>query len=410
MQSFRHTRKLYWVKSAWPLLVLAGIWFGLCGLDWVMRFYYYQWHRSFLVSTFKPRYIGDWPRLDHVEFKPVRGGDLSNLLGVPEAMNRYGIDRLDEGTIRTDEFGFPNDPPTTNRYYPMVLVGDSFLLQGRSSSNLMGARLERELNTPVYTLAHAGRGSAFAMSGFFDHPHFRKDPPKVVAWFLSERDATGFFFDSVAAQAIGRVVYTNYVAYEDAATRAEIDWTQFTPTRLRSALPNTSVLAQLARHASTWLRFRVFKLMNENIVISPDQFADHHLLFYSENLKALSWASDIRDIPKIKRAAYFINRDYFTPRGIRWVVVLIPEKEQVYRDLVPLSKWSGNQPLPHSSFDEIEAVLRGEGITVINLLKPFSEAAARGELLYWPDDTHWNTRGMEMAASYIRAVLESGPD
>lgn len=397
------------VRQWLPLLALSCVWMGLGGMDWLMRFHLYQWHRSFLVSTFKPRYVGDWPPMDTIKFKATRGGDLSHLLGVPEAIEQYGVNRSDEGEVLSDEFGFPNIPPTTNRYYPVVLVGDSFLLQGRSSSNLLGARLERELGTSVYTIAHAGRGSAFAMSGFFDHPHFKQDAPKTVLWFVSERDASGFFFDSVAAQAIRRVVYTNYVAYAESVAPSEIDWTQLMPSRLRLSLPNTSALAQAARRASTWLRFRVFKLMNDSIVLSRETFSGHTLLFYGENLKALAWPPDVRDVPKIRRAAFYTNRDYFAARGIRWVIVLIPEKEQVYRELVPPSIWTQNQPLPPSSFGDIEDALNAEGIGVVNLLTSFRAAALAGDLLYWPDDTHWNNRGMAIAADVISQELESEP-
>lgn len=389
------------------LLALAALGLGLAGLDWAMRFHWFQWHRTFMVSTYKPRYIGDWPPVTEVAFPPTRGGDLSRLLGVPEAIAQFGVDRPDSGGVQTDEFGFPNIPPTTNRSYDIALVGDSFLLQGRSSSNLLGARLERLLGTSVYTIAHAGRGSSFAFSGFLDHPNFRRAPPRVMVWCIAERDATGFFFDSVAVQAMKRVAQPSYVLHADAPRRHDWDWQQFAPSRLRSALPNTSILAQGARRVWTWLRFQVFRRLNENIVISTQPVAGHWMLFYSENLKSLCWPPEIRDVPRIKRAAFYVNRDYFQARGIQWVVVLIPEKEQVYRDWVPPSRWTGGQPLPPSSLHVIEESLRSVGVTVVNLLPVFQRAVGEGELLYWPDDTHWNARGMERAAAEIAKVLQS---
>ncbi len=398
------------LKLLLPLLALAGLWLVATGLDWAMRFRWFQWHRTFVVSAFKPRYIGDWPPLTRVPFPPARGGDLSRLLGVPEAIEKYGVDRADQGVVHTDEFGFPNVPPTTNRPYTVALVGDSFLLQGRSDSNLMGGRIARLLGTSVYTVAHAGRGSAFAMSGYLDHPNFRRSPPRAVVWCLSERDATGFFFDSVAVQAMGRVYQSNYVAYADAASRRDWDWLQLTPARLRASLPNTSVLAQGARRAWTWIRFQGFRRLNEEIVIATNAFAGRTMLFYSENLKSLSWGPEVRDIPKIKRAAYYVQRDYFLARGIRWIVVLIPEKEQVYRNWVPPSRWIGGKALPPSSLDDIAAALKSAGVEALNLLPVYRQAVARGELVFWPDDTHWNPLGMDYAATQIAKVLHSPPE
>ena len=34
------------------------------------------------------------------------------------------------------------------------------------------------------------------------------------------------------------------------------------------------------------------------------------------------------------------------------------------------------------------------------------EAFERGELIYWPDDTHWNPRGIEIAAREIARVFD----
>ena len=38
------------------------------------------------------------------------------------------------------------------------------------------------------------------------------------------------------------------------------------------------------------------------------------------------------------------------------------------------------------------------GVRVVNLLGPFRERAARGERLYFTDDTHWNSDGIDLAA------------
>lgn len=390
-----------------PLLVVTAFWLGMGGLDWWMRFHWFQWHRSFVVGTFKPRYMGDWPPLTTRSYGPSRGGDLSALLTVPEAVARYSIDRPAGGDIRTDEFGFPNEPPTTNRHYSVVMVGDSFLLQGRSSSNLPASRLARLLGTSVYTVAHAGRGSSFALTGFIDHPHFRADPPDVLVWCIAERDATGFFFDGMASEVMHRAFHTNYVANVDAGRESSIFWGALKPVQLRRNLPNTSLLAQLGRRGWVWTRYRVFGLLNPDILIANDLRSESFMLFYRENLKALYWPSKIRNVPKIKRAAYYVSRDYFKPRGIHWIVVLIPEKEQVYRSLLPPDPLRTGAEMPPSALPELEAALREEGVGVVNLLSTFAPAAAAGAQLYWPDDTHWNDAGIQLAADAIYEAVAS---
>ena len=54
----------------------------------------------------------------------------------------------------------------------------------------------------------------------------------------------------------------------------------------------------------------------------------------------------------------------------------------------------------------LHAELVAQGIPAIDLYTPFRDLAAQGELLYFPDDTHWNAQGVaaaaDIAARYIR--------
>lgn len=393
-------------RRAAPLAFLLLLWLGLGGLDWVMRFRWFQWHRSFVAGTFKPRYMGDWAPLSTRTYGPSHGGDLSRLLVVPDAMERWALDRPAGGEVRADEFGLPNDPPTTNQYYPVVLVGDSYLVQGRAASNLPAQRLARLLGTSVYTVAHAGRGAVFALSGFVDHPHFRSAPPQTLLWCIAERDTSGYFFDSMATEVMRRVFRTNFVANVESTPRSAIYWRALAPARLRSSLPNTSLIAQFARRKWTELRYRAFGRLNDDVLFSSAPVGGHRLLFYRPNLDALYWSPAVRDVPKMARVAEVVQREYFQPRGIRWVIVLIPEKERVYQSVLPAGVRARRGDVPPPVFDALESGLREAGIGVVNLLKAFAPAAARGELLYWPDDTHWNDAGMELAAEAIRDELQ----
>jgi hypothetical protein len=45
----------------------------------------------------------------------------------------------------------------------------------------------------------------------------------------------------------------------------------------------------------------------------------------------------------------------------------------------------------------------------IDLLPAFEEAVARGDLLYYPYDTHWNQAGHNLAAQVIAEALRGEP-
>ncbi len=99
-------------------------------------------------------------------------------------------------------------------------------------------------------------------------------------------------------------------------------------------------------------------------------------------------------------------------QGMRFVVVLVPTKWRVYHNLCrfsadsPCLTW-GQDDQP----DQIRAAVRGISpvIPFLDLTPRFQAAAARGELLYLPDDTHWTADGHRSAACAITETLQSLP-
>jgi len=85
-------------------------------------------------------------------------------------------------------------------------------------------------------------------------------------------------------------------------------------------------------------------------------------------------------------------------------VVLVPSKYTVYRpflvDQAPDGRGAGGY------LDRLESALRAAGIPVLNLTPLLSAEAARQlkreRYLYWPDDVHWNARGIALAAAAIQ--------
>ena len=85
-------------------------------------------------------------------------------------------------------------------------------------------------------------------------------------------------------------------------------------------------------------------------------------------------------------------------------VVLVPSKYTVYRpflvDQAPDGREAGGY------LDRLERALRAAGIPVLNLTPLLSAEAARQlkheRYLYWPDDVHWNARGIALAAAAIQ--------
>ena len=128
---------------------------------------------------------------------------------------------------------------------------------------------------------------------------------------------------------------------------------------------------------------------------------------YSQSLKMLfnwleiySFETDIKkkDIDEVV-AFYSRTRDLLRKRyGItNYVLVPIPNKYTIYHDYADKSTVYNNY-LPILS-----EKLADKGVICVNLYPAFT--AHRDEILYWPDDTHWNGKGIGIAVASTEAVL-----
>jgi hypothetical protein len=90
------------------------------------------------------------------------------------------------------------------------------------------------------------------------------------------------------------------------------------------------------------------------------------------------------------REALEARRAGLARRGIRYLLVIPPDKETVYPEFMPrqLSQAEGL-----SRLDELVAELRQRSRVEVVDLRPALSAARGGELLYHRTDTHWNDRG-----------------
>ena len=104
--------------------------------------------------------------------------------------------------------------------------------------------------------------------------------------------------------------------------------------------------------------------------------------------------------------AYVKIRDELKAAGFDLALTIVPDKLTVYRALL-------RDPLPvdgksSAILAELERSCRARGLTILNLAPLLIEGARqaldKGEVMYWPDDTHWNPRGIAIAA---RAITDS---
>jgi hypothetical protein len=111
-----------------------------------------------------------------------------------------------------------------------------------------------------------------------------------------------------------------------------------------------------------------------------------------------------KDVPKEQIVAHAqMIEDYcrtVQKRGMRFIFLPIPTKENIYHDLLP-------DPKRPVYLDHLILEMKKRGVETVNLQDAFGrEYRKNSTLLYWLDDTHWNGKGVQIAADVMVQMLK----
>jgi hypothetical protein len=112
------------------------------------------------------------------------------------------------------------------------------------------------------------------------------------------------------------------------------------------------------------------------------------------------------DSPGFDRVRAALNEAYrlCRSRRIALTVVFIPAKYRVYRDLCSIDRAPpAVDDLPRALGDAVAGI--APEIGYLDLTPRFRSEAARGALLYLPDDTHWSAAGHRVAALEVADAI-----
>jgi len=108
--------------------------------------------------------------------------------------------------------------------------------------------------------------------------------------------------------------------------------------------------------------------------------------------------------------AFLEARDMVESYGGTLVIILMPTKEQVYRDLSEPLLGQDKLSLLDKPYQMMLDFCQQQGLTCIDLLPILQKYAAAGEQLYYTTDMHLNARGNEMLAQELAAWLDVHPE
>lgn len=373
--------------------VLFVVMWGLLGAgDWYMRFHWFRWQRNFIVKE-APAATAAASMAYAVTNELRLGGDLSNLIGIPQVATKYAEERPAAVHV-FDAQGFRNRGSPRDRY-DIVVVGDSYAATGPQDEDTFAAQLEQASGMSVYNHAAEGRGTFWSIVRFFAAERFVGHEPHFLVWPVIEREIAGDYYEGGYFQVVENARSTGGVA----TTTSGIDWRILHPSALHVSLPASSAYSLVAAKVWNRARYAVFGRLDPAVIASA---TGEPMLFYGEAVAAQKWDAKKRDLWHVTHALTNLAA-MASARGMTLVMVLVPDKECVHASQLPTYASAGIQPcvLP-----ELEQRLRDAGVAVVNLKPAFDAAVARGDLLYWRDDTHWNPRGARLGAEETAAGLQ----
>lgn len=343
-----------------PFVLAIGIELFVLPID----FFTFRVWEALVIRKF--RNILPGPFYSNMKIIKIEEGDLGHH-------TRFAIQKRVEWV--TDRYGFRKQNINSERH-KIVIVGESNIAgSSLTQKEILSEVLEDQLRVSVYPYAPVG------INSFLKERRFRENPPDIVIFAKVERE----LFDLPALKQVRDRKWVS--RFKEAVN--QLRWVQ-------------AIFTCLDR-ISKWNMLHYFRASLRRSFI--DTQANHPSGIPSKygRLFFLQGAEANRDVPreKLEKAIEVIKSYHgaITDRGIRFIFLPIPEKENIFHELL-LTK----RP---SFLEQLISELRREGIETVDSLKAFEEAYQDKQvLLYHTDDTHWNANGVKVAAVLVKNWIE----
>ncbi len=315
-----------------------------------MNFFTFRIWETISVNTVR---VMSGPFYPNMHMKMVEEGELA-------PRTPYAKKRLVEW--RTDEFGYRN----SDTKHDVLLIGDSNITGAKlSQDETLEAVLEEKLGKPVYSFAPA------TMNRFLATDRFEEQPPELVIVSSIERRIPEL--PAVGENGFGSKV-RNYTG---------------------NLINSSSVLTYLAITADRISKLGLYHYTLANIerATGKREYISYKNEFFIEGEIANREFSE-EEIDHIADvlAGY---KTILAKRGIRFMFLPIPNKENIYYQLLPSQKKATFLPRLMAKLDE-------RGVEYVNTQDPFDSLYQENQVLLYPaDDAHWNNVAVNVAAQLV---------
>lgn len=300
-------------------------------------------------------------------------GDLRNM--APDSTELVNAPRTVK--YRVDSFGYRNDADYAGQ--PYVLVGDSFVVgSGTSQEHILSTQLKETHDIDAYNLAHPGDTG--------DYLQYMK---KFNAEYGTTHKALVFLFEGNDFVKVSRPKTVAWLGRLNGPYLGVRNLFR----KYRSFFHDT----QLYRY--TFIVYKALTSGPGGDYVKIKKIGDRNIGLYTGYVAASEQVEC--------KLADDMTEAFGEVKENTHAFVFVPTKYRVYADL-----WDEPaKDLPNANLDCAIEVGKRLGIPVINLTPAMQKAAKQeletnNELIFWPDDTHWNPRGIAVGAKAVKEALE----
>jgi hypothetical protein len=356
--------------------------------------------------AYKVNYIPD-PELVFTE-KPFNRRIIRDFAGMQHSL-RYGI-REESYDIEwiMDKDGFRNHTAADSAQ--LVVMGDSYIEYGATEEDTFVGRLQKKL--PQLTARNLGK-SGYSVGQYVGvlERFGVKYRPKVALIAIYEGNDIPEIRDYLIWKSGGSSELRGFLfkfSNESLWRRyiAAISSTFVQTTKAARAIDEVALarLATIRGYAPQ--THPEMAVINLNDRVYPKLFVD--------KLPELT-VDKLRDTEEFRTIERFFTRfrEVCQQNGIAPIIVYIPTALQVYAPYTTLgsgSEWLHLRDRQLAVRQNTESAIKGiaekSRLEFISLTPLFEAAAAKGIMLYYALDEHWNSEGREIAADYIARLLK----
>ncbi len=329
-----------------------------------MNFFTFRIWETISVNSMR---VMSGPFYPNVHMQMVEEGELAPR--TPYAQKR-------EVEWYTDAYGYRNRDTKND----VLLIGDSNITGAKlSQDETLASVLEQHLHRPVYSFAPA------TVNRFLATDRFEEVPPKLVIVSSIERRIPEL-------PAVG----------ENGINSELRDFTG----NIISSSPALTYLAVTADRISKLGLYRR-TLADMERVAGKREYINYNNEFFMEG----DYANRELSEEEVNRIADVLEgyRDVLQERGIEFVFLPIPNKENIYYKLLPSQKQATFLP-------RLMDKLQERGVAYVDLQPTFKTLYQQKQVpLYPTDDAHWNEVAVKVAANILAkhatvAQLQATPE